>query len=129
MRNQLIASWQQPDSLAGAILIGDIPYVVFEQMEYDNDGDSVYADYPRDIFLMDMNGDWQDILTDVAVRPANGKYDTWPANRQLEIWVCRLSVHKVSWLGAAEVVTEQVLRARPAISPETASARHGVLFY
>jgi hypothetical protein len=98
LRTHLTALYQQPESLVGAVLIGNIPYVVYEMMQDFGAGDE-YEDFPCDIFFMDLDGSWSDTLSDGSVQPSNGKYDTRGGNQDLEIWVSRLRTDNLSALG------------------------------
>jgi hypothetical protein len=98
LRSHLTALYQQPESLVGAVLIGNIPYVIYEVMQDFGTG-SEYEDFPCDIFFMDLDGSWSDTLSDGSVQPGNGKYDTRGGNQDLEIWVSRLRTDNLSALG------------------------------
>ncbi len=78
LRSYLAGLYDQAESLVGVVLIGDIPYIIFEMMqEWEEGGDPPeYEDFPCDIFYMDLNGNWSDVLDEGDVQPGNGKYDT-----------------------------------------------------
>ena len=93
---------EEPESLAGAVLIGDFPYIIYEMMQdWDAGGPDPpeYEDFPCDLFYMDLDGIWEDSLTDGDVLPDNGKYDTRSGDTRLEIWVCRMRTSQLSWIG------------------------------
>jgi len=101
----IILNWSEPNpsriretlqqfysnnSLAGALLIGDLPAAEFEMFtEWD------YERFPTDLYYMDLDGDWIDNDND-------GVYDTHTGKMKLapEIWVGRI---KTSNLGDDEV--------------------------
>lgn len=101
----IILNWSEPNpsriretlqqfysnnSLAGALLIGDLPAAEFEMFtEWD------YERFPTDLYYMDLDGEWIDNDND-------GVYDTHTGKMKLapEIWVGRI---KTSNLGDDEV--------------------------
>lgn len=122
LRATLISLYNEPDSLDGAIFIGDLPHVVFEMICWKGSDDEGYASFPCDLFFMDMNGTWSDTLTEGLVQPGNGKYDTWSGNQSIEIWMGRIPTHKFASLGTeAELATSYIKRNR---EHRTASATY-----
>ena len=99
LRGHLTLLYQQSESLVGAVLIGDIPYIVYEMMQDWGNGDE-YEDFPCDIFYMDLDGIWSDSLSSGSVLPDNGKYDSRSGNLDLEIWVSRLRTDNLVSLGS-----------------------------
>lgn len=78
------------NSLAGALLIGDLPAAEFEMFtEWD------YERFPTDLYYMDLDGDWIDNDNDGVYDEHTGKMKVTP-----EIWVGRI---KASNLGGDEV--------------------------
>jgi hypothetical protein len=65
------------EGLVGCLFVGDIPYAVYEDREFDHE------EFPIDLFYMDLNGIWRDIDN-------NGKYDQHLGDRTPEIWVGRI---------------------------------------
>ena len=62
----------QSTDLVGCVLIGSLPCAWYE---IENDfGDSGYTSFPCDLFLMDLDGNWQDLET--AYPMQSGVYDT-----------------------------------------------------
>lgn len=114
VRGYLGDLYLSPDGLRGAILVGDIPYIIYEMMQTWNNGASYeYEDFPCDIFYMDLDGVWSDSLTDRQVLPGNGKYDTRSGGLGLEIWVSRIKTGNLGMLGAeTDLVTSYINRAR-----------------
>ncbi|MEW6360387.1 MAG: Ig-like domain-containing protein [Planctomycetota bacterium] len=54
LRTQL-ASRHASDGLAGALLVGDLPYQIFKSLDY-WDGAQVLESYPHDLYFMDLDG-------------------------------------------------------------------------
>jgi hypothetical protein len=102
LRACLAGLYSEPASLVGAILIGEIPYIIYEMMQ---DWDGVggdppeYDDFPCDLFYMDLNGTWQDVLEDGSVHAGNGKYDTRSGDLSAEIWTSRMRTANLTSLG------------------------------
>jgi hypothetical protein len=95
--------YNKPASLAGAVLIGSLPYVIYEIIEdWDGDGPGVpmYADFPCDLFFMDLDGEWSDCKEDGAVHAGNGKYDTHTGDTDAEIWISRIKTDNLPALGS-----------------------------
>jgi hypothetical protein len=65
--------------VAGALMIGNLPVAWFEMTD-DFHG---AAEFPCDLYYMDLNGTWSD-------PDADGKFSAHPANVTPEIWVGRL---------------------------------------
>jgi len=98
LRVYLAQLYQEQVSLAGAVFIGDIPYIVYEMMQDWGYGEE-YEDFPCDIFYMDLDGSWSDTLEYGQVHAGNGKYDTRGGDLALEIWASRLKTENLSALG------------------------------
>ncbi|MBD3378687.1 hypothetical protein GF406_26910 [candidate division KSB1 bacterium] len=101
LRQFLIQLYQESQSLQGAILMGDLPYIMFEMNQnwgapYGYPG---YERFPCDLFYMDMDGIWTDSKDDGRVKPDNGFYDTIADPLDLEIWVSRVRVDNLISLG------------------------------
>jgi hypothetical protein len=86
LRAILIERYNEPDSLAGAVLMGDIPYAVY------NDGS---AQFPCDLFYMDVNGTWTDTN-------GNHIYHAHTGEKLLDIWVSRLWTDNLPVLASTE---------------------------
>lgn len=100
----IVLNWSEPDpalvretlqqfhsnsSLAGALLVGDMPTVEYEMFtEWD------YERFPTDLYYMDLDGDWLDKDDDGVFDGHEGKMKLAP-----EIWVGRI---KTSNLGGDE---------------------------
>lgn len=73
-------------NLEGALLVGSVPVAWYEvQNDFNSYG---YADFPCDLFFMDLDGTWLDTMN-----TGNGKYDGHSGNMEPEIFVGRLYPH------------------------------------
>jgi len=99
LRSFLLTLYRQPESLEGAVFIGEIPYILFEilQPEYTT---PQYEDFPCDLFFMDLDGEWLDAGIDEMLLPDNGKYDLRSGNLELELWISRIAAHNLPSLGS-----------------------------
>ena len=127
VRNYLIGLYNEPDGLVGALLVGNVPYLIYEMMQDWGSGPE-YEDFPCDIFFMDMDGTWVDDGAGGTVGAGNGKYDGWSdASNELEIWAGRLYVETLPQYGTpAEVInsyfTKNHLYRTGLLVPETPPA-------
>lgn len=79
----LLQSLYTTYNIEGALLIGNVPVAWFEVA---NDfGSSGYADFPCDLFFMDLDGTWLDTMN-----TGNNKYDGHTGSITPEIYVSRL---------------------------------------
>ncbi len=69
------------DSIEGVLMIGDLPVAWFEVYDF---GGSL-AQFPIDLFYMDLDGTWLDTIS-----TGNGRYDGHQGNMHPEIYVGRL---------------------------------------
>lgn len=106
LRDHFRALYQETASLAGAVLIGEIPYVLFEMMEDWGDGLREYEDFPCDLFYMDLDGTWTDSMEDGQVHAGNGRYDTRAGDLDMEIWVCRMRTANLPLAGQETTLLE-----------------------
>ena len=83
LRAHLASLHNEPASLVGAKLIGNIPYVLFQ---------SGSQSYICDLFFMDLDGVWADTNS-------NGRYNSWTGDKSLEIWVSRIRTDNLPSLG------------------------------
>ncbi|OGV45718.1 MAG: hypothetical protein A2X46_09440 [Lentisphaerae bacterium GWF2_57_35] len=97
LRSYLAGLYAASNSLAGAVLIGAIPYALYEMMDDFGYGDDGYEDFPCDLFYMDLDGSWHDLDNELPY--AEGKYDARSGNLDLEIWVSRMKADNLSSLG------------------------------
>ena len=83
LRSFLRDLYQESASLVGSIFIGNIPYIIYEMMQdWDGSGGDPpsYEDFPCDLFFMDLDGEWEDVIDNVDVESGNGKYDRRSGN-------------------------------------------------
>jgi len=98
LRNELSNLYFSTESLVGAVLIGDIPHIIYEMVEkFEKLPTSEYEDFPCDIFYMDLDGGWYDYSNSPPY--SAGKYDTRDGDLNLEIWVSRMKTDDLSTLG------------------------------
>ncbi|MEO0082132.1 MAG: hypothetical protein ABIL25_07565 [candidate division WOR-3 bacterium] len=86
--------------LVAAVLVGDLPLAWFQLIDDWNsngrrDPDEHYEEFPCDLYLMDIDGNWQDSLrrygtADSLVQGADGIYDIHRGNVGPEIGISRL---------------------------------------
>jgi hypothetical protein len=132
LRTYLVGLYNEAEGLVGTVLVGDIPYVIYELMQ-DWDGvggdPAEYEDFPFDLFFMDMDGDWLDNGAGGTVPAGNGKYDVWDdPDHHIEIWCGRMYVSTLPGLGTpGEILTNYFskdhLYRTGGLDPETPSAR------
>jgi hypothetical protein len=132
LRSYLIGLHYDPAGLVGTLLVGDVPYIIYEMMQdWDGEGgnDPEYEDFPCDLFFMDMNGTWTDNGAGGTVGAGNGKYDGWnDTNHEIEIWAGRLYVSTVPQYGSPATVlntylVKNHLYRTGQLVPETPAAR------
>jgi hypothetical protein len=130
LRSYLYSLYTSGEGLKGAILIGDIPYIIYEMMQsWDGGATWEYDDFPCDIFYMDLNGTWSDSLTDRSVQPNNGKYDTRSGDLALEIWVGRIKTSNLPSLGnETGLITSYLLKNRAFRSTPLVTARYALAY-
>ena len=75
--------------LSGCLMVGDIPYALYETTYKDLEGLSHYEVFPTDLFYMDLDGRWLD-------NNKNGIFDGHEGDVAPEIWVGRLKASKLS---------------------------------
>ena len=95
-----LRAWLQAEyadsHILGAVIIGDWPVPWYEM---DDDFDDQHAEFPCDLYYMDLDGTWGDGDTD-------GLFDTHTAGSGdvgLEIWIGRLTFSPLTYTGATEV--------------------------
>jgi hypothetical protein len=108
LRAYLIQLYNEPAGLAGAIFVGDVPYAIYELVQYWDGGPGPgreYEDFPCDIYFMDMTGSWYDDGAGGTVPAGNGKYDRWVDTQHgIEIWVGRMKVDTLAQLGSPPAI-------------------------
>ncbi len=89
LRALLREAWSR-DSIAGALLVGDLPVPWFQAVTFDE-----YDEWPVDLFYMDLDNTWSDSLRHgvgkVMVPGSDGIYDKVESNLDIEIFVGRLT--------------------------------------
>lgn len=123
LRNTLITMYAEPESLVGAVLIGELPFVVFEMIGFG------YEDFPCDLYFMDLDGVWEDVLDNPPVAPGNGMLDTWTGNIDLEIWVSRMMTAGLSSLGSETVLLDDYFARNHALRWDVLDNSHTGLAY
>ena len=84
---------RETPNLEGCLMVGDIPYVLYETTYEYPKGVSHHEVFPTDLYYMDLDGQWVDI-------DGNGIFNTHGGNIYPEIWVGRL---KTSTLSEGEI--------------------------
>ncbi len=107
IRKYLQMNYAQNQNLNGAVLIGNIPTILFNKPEYQ--GDPYWHDYLADFYYMDLDGVWEDTDNNgVFDKHAETKFEFWNKlrkgfgfsdKRTPEIWVSRIRADKLSELG------------------------------
>lgn len=115
LRTYLVGLYNDPTGLVGTLLVGNVPYIIYELMQdWDGTGGDPpeYEDFPCDLFFMDMDGTWTDDGAGGTVDPGNGKYDGWSdPDDDLEIWAGRMRVDTLPGLGApADILNNYFLK-------------------
>jgi len=84
LRNDLINASLQSEGLEGAVLIGNLPAAI---LNYWDSFWSIFRDYPCDLYLTDLDGEWvdNDVADGLFDAHNNGTGDIFP-----EIWVGRI---------------------------------------
>ena len=89
---------QLPNGLVGCLLVGDLPvpwYQVFDDFYgYPGSVLSLYAEFPIDLYYMDLDGTWTDVYNAQGQAKPDGIYDghsDGSGDRYPEIWVGRLT--------------------------------------
>jgi hypothetical protein len=80
---------QNASNLVGCLMVGDIPYAIYETTYEYPRGVSHYETFPTDLYYMDLNGIWLDV-------DGNGLFDTHEGDIAPEIWVSRLRASPLS---------------------------------
>ena len=94
LRSLLQGYYAQTNTLAGALLVGNLPYAIWEMNKQFGSGSPFYEASICDFFLMDLDGVWEDN----AIKPpfAAGRYDTRSGDLYCEIWVARIAADNLS---------------------------------
>ena len=100
LKNILAGYYAETNSLAGAVLVGELPYAIWEMNKSFDTGTSYYAAEICDIFLMDLDGTWEDLNASTPFEA--GRYDTRGGDLHCEIWVTRIAADNLSVGGQTE---------------------------
>ena len=104
LRLELSNLYFSAESLVGAVLIGDIPHIIYEMVEkFELLPSSEYEDFPCDIYYMDLDGGWYDCSNSPPY--SAGKYDTRDGNLDLEIWVSRMKTDGLPGISSENEIT------------------------
>lgn len=102
LRTLLIEQYNEPSGLTGAILIGNLPYVIFEMStDWFGEGPELET-FACDLYFMDMDGIWEDTN-------GSSRLDSWTGNREIEIWVARWKTDNMQGLGTSRAVVNHYL--------------------
>jgi len=71
--------WSYLNGTTGAVLVGDLPEVIFEM----DDSYGSYESFPCDLYFMDVDGEWAD-------NDSNGKLDYHGGDLEADIWISRI---------------------------------------
>jgi hypothetical protein len=75
---------QSQTGLGGAILLGHLPAAWYEMTDWGQE------EFPLDLYLMDLDGNWSD-------SDGDGLYDSHSGDRAPEIWVGRIDAHAMQF--------------------------------
>ena len=90
------------NNTVGAVLIGDFPIPRFDGLDIGG----YYPNYPVDLFLMDLDGDWHDSEADGDYDVhSNGTGDMYP-----EIFVSRINPNATSLINQVQVLKDYLNR-------------------
>ncbi len=107
------------NNIEGALFIGNLPVAWFEIA---NDfGQYGYAQFPIDLFYMDLNGTWLDTMS-----TGNGKYDGHTGNINPEIYIGRLTP---TGIGVDTVTLKNYFRKDNAYRHDTLQLQRKALFF
>jgi hypothetical protein len=100
-----IVDWWENDGLDGLILIGDYDSAWFQGIFWPDIG---YEEFPCDLFLTDLDGDWQDNEDSSGAPNPDGIYDYHEAGSgdiETDIYLGRLPAHNLTMFnGEADLV-------------------------
>ncbi len=106
-------------NIEGALFIGNLPVAWFEiANDFNQYG---YAQFPIDLYYMDLNGTWLDTMN-----TGNGRYDGHTSNINPEIYVGRLTP---TGIGTDTVVLKNYFRKNNAYRHDTLELQHRALFF
>uniref|UniRef100_A0A7C4XJI7 T9SS type A sorting domain-containing protein n=1 Tax=candidate division WOR-3 bacterium TaxID=2052148 RepID=A0A7C4XJI7_UNCW3 len=107
------------NNIEGALFIGNLPVAWFEIA--DDFNQYGYAEFPIDLFYMDLNGTWLDTMN-----TGNGKYDGHTGNVNPEIYIGRLTP---TGIGDDTLLLKNYLRKDNAYRHDTINLQHRALVF
>lgn len=127
LRN-FLKSLYASDSIEGALFIGNLPIAWYQiKNDYYSYG---YAEWPIDLFYMDLDGNWLDTLeydaTDTLVSGQDSIYDTHYGNVAPEIYVGRLIT---TGIGVDSLLLQNYFRKDSAYRNGSIELQHRALVY
>jgi len=87
------------NDLVGAVLIGEIPFAWYEMTSAEG-----REEFPIDLYLMDLDGNWID-------NDSDGLFDDHTGNKEPEIWTGRIYAHSMTWGNEAYLVNNYLSKA------------------
>ncbi len=125
LRQTLIDLYNQSDSLDGAVLIGDLPYIRYEMNEDWGSGSS-YTIFTCDLYFMDTTGSWHDWCT----YKDQGVIDTWvDPEKKLEIWVSRIKTDNLSNIGTEDQLIRDYFKRNRLLRFNILNSNHSAMVY
>ncbi len=115
----LLQNQYNMNNIEGALLVGTLPVAWFEIAD-DFNGYG-YADFPIDLFYMDLDGTWLDTMT-----TGNGKYDGHEGAITPEIFIGRLMP---TGIGTDTVILKNYFRKNNAYRYDTLALPHRALVF
>jgi hypothetical protein len=107
------------NNIEGALLVGNLPVAWFEiANDFNTYG---YADFPIDLYYMDLDGTWLDTMT-----TGNGKYDGHTGEINPEIFIGRLTP---TGIGTDTVTLKNYFRKNNAYRYDTLALQHQAMVF
>lgn len=107
IRELLAEEYSKNENLEGAVLIGNIPAILFNKV--DDQGSLYWHDYLADFYYMDLNGNWSDedsnkvfdnhTESDNEFLNKIKRFLSFKSNIYPEIWISRLRADKLTSAG------------------------------
>ncbi len=94
LRTLLQGYYAEQDSLSGVVLVGNLPYVIWEMIKEFESGHGFYEAEICDFYFMDLDGVWMDANTNAPF--AAGCYDARAGDLYCEIWVARIAADNLA---------------------------------
>ncbi len=96
LRDKLLEMWSEPQSLAGAVLVGNVQYLLFERDQDPDPEEYDFIDFASDTLIADLDGTISDTLDEDDGPPGTwraGVFDAWDPGgdqQEMEIWISRI---------------------------------------